>query len=169
MTRRRLAIAMSVLLATIAWASPVAAGNWATATMDAGPAPAAGVATPFRFVILQHGVTPAPWVTATLVATNLVTGAQIQAPMHADGIDGGFVTSITFPDAGDWTWYVLLAELGTDQGSAGGTLAVLEPAEAAAARLADLDERYGGLVPVFARWLADAAARSAAARSATAS
>jgi hypothetical protein len=160
---RRLAIAVSTLLATLAWASPVAAGGWATATMDEGPAPAAGIETPVRFLVLQHGVTPAPWVTATFVATNLATGDQIQVPMRADGADGHFVTSVAFPDAGDWTWYVMLAELGTDQDGAGGTLAVVEPADAVADRLTQLEARFGGLVPVLARWLMDAAARSASA------
>lgn len=77
-------IILSVLLGAIMWASPVAAGNWATAHMDepARP-PVADQEATFGFVVLQHGVTPASWVTATFVATNLATGEQVQAPMRA--------------------------------------------------------------------------------------
>jgi hypothetical protein len=166
MTRRRLPVLLSVVLAALAWAAPVSAGNWATATMDQpAPAPVAGVETTFGFVILQHGVTPASWVSATFVATDLEEGLQIQAPMRADGPNGHFVTSVTFPDTGDWTWYVMLAELGTDQEGAGGTLAVMGPAEAAVTRLTDLGRRLGvasDLLRQVERWLTDAA-RSASA------
>jgi hypothetical protein len=139
MTRRRLPIALVVLLASIAWAAPVSAGGWATATMDRPtPVPIAGIGSVFGFDIRQHGVTPVSWVTATFVATDLATGAQVQAPMHPEGADGRYAASITFPEAGDWTWYVALAELGTDQEGAGGTLAVVTPTQAAAAILAEL-------------------------------
>jgi hypothetical protein len=163
MTRRPL-ILFSVLLATLVWATPAVAGNWATATMDQpAPAPVAGVEVPFGFDILRHGVTPVSWVTATFVATDLATGQQVQAPMTANGPEGHYVTSVTFPNAGDWTWYVLLAELGTDQDGAGGTLTVVD-ATAAAPGLAAIGQRIGAALialPAFARWLADARADAA--------
>ncbi len=135
----------------------MSAGNWATAEMDQ-PAPLvlADVETTFGFVILRHGETPASWVTARFVATNLETGVQVQAPMRAVDADGRFHTSVTFPDGGDWTWYVLLAELGTDQDGAGGTLTVREPGEVAASLLA-VGIRFGaalGALPGLARDLA---------------
>lgn len=151
MTRRPLII-LSVLLVALLWASPVAAGNWATAHMDepARP-PVADQEATFGFVVLQHGVTPASWVTATFVATSLATGEQVQAPMRAVDADGRFVTNVTFPDAGDWSWYVSLAELGTDQEGAGGTLTVAEP-ESATSGLGALARRIGA---ALVRWLAD--------------
>jgi hypothetical protein len=166
MTRRSPLLVLLALLALLAGATPVAAGNWATATMDPAPDPAADVTSTFGFTILQHGVTPAPWVTATFVATDLATGHQIMVPMHVDDASGHFTADVTFPDTGDWTWFVMLAELGTDQGSAGGTLTVLEPHVAAARRLDDLGGRLGGslaLVPALARWLDEVAGRAAGA------
>jgi hypothetical protein len=165
MTRRRSSIVLSSLLTTFLLAAPVSAGNWATATMDPAPAPAAGLQTTFGFEIRQHGETPISWVTATFVATNLETGEQLQVPMRAFGDTGRYVTDVTFPDAGSWSWYVMLGELGSDQEGAGGTLTVLEPREAAVQRLTELGGRLGQpltLVSAFARWL-EAAGRSAGA------
>jgi hypothetical protein len=164
MTRRPLQLVLASLLLAVACATPVAAGNWATAEMDQ-PAPAtlAHVETMFRFVILQHGETPASWVTARFVATNLETGEQIQAPMRAVDADGHFRTSLTFPRGGDWTWFVSLAELGTDQDGAGGTLTVLEPG-VVAARVLAVGSRFGaalGALPALARVLAARTGRSA--------
>jgi hypothetical protein len=162
---RRLALVLSALLATLLLATPASAGNWATAELAAGPEPAAGVEQTYRFLIKQHGVTPVSWVTATFVATNLTTGEQVQFPMRAVDANGNFMTQVTFPEAGDWTWFVMLAELGTDQEGAGGTLTVLEPTVLAAKRLSDLRDRFGGallLVPGLEGWLDDLAARAGA-------
>lgn len=161
MTRRPFPILLASLLLSLTWATPVAAGNWATAEMDqAAPVTLARVETTFGFVVLRHGVTPASWVTARFVATNLETGEQIQAPMRAVDADGHFRTVVTFPNGGDWTWYVSLAELGTDQDGAGGTLRVLEPT-VVATRLLAVGMRVGaalGAIPALAR---DAVARTA--------
>jgi hypothetical protein len=165
MTRRRLPIPLIALFATLLLVTPVAAGNWATATMDPVPEPAAGIEATFGFEIRQHGETPVSWVTATFVATNLETGEQVQFPMRAFGETGRYVTAVTFPDAGSWSWFVMLGELGSDQEGAGGTLTVLEPVDAAIARLSDvgvrLDEAYR-LIPTLARWI-EAAGRAAGA------
>jgi hypothetical protein len=165
MTPRRVPFVSSALFATLLLATPAAAGGWATATMDPVPAPAAGLEMTFGFEIRQHGETPISWVTATFVATDLATGEQVQFPMRAFGETGRYVTSVTFPNAGSWSWYVLLGELGSDQEGAGGTLTVLEPMDAAAQRLTDLGGRLDeplGLAFAFARWL-EAAGRSAGA------
>jgi hypothetical protein len=144
MTTRRIPIILSALVAVLLSSVPASAGNWATARLDASAAmPIAGLEATFGFEIRQHGVTPVDWVTATFVATNLTTRAQIQSPMHPDGTVGHYVTTITFPEAGDWTWYVLLRELGTDQDGAGGTLPVVTPVEAAASILAELRRGVG--------------------------
>ncbi len=165
MTRRRLPIASAALFATLLLATPAVAGGWATATMDPVPAPAAGLQMTVGFEIRQHGVTPISWVTATFVATNLETGQQVQFPMRAFGETGRYVTDVTFPDAGSWSWYVILGELGSDQEGAGGTLTVLEPMDAAMQRLTDLGGRLDeplSLASAVARWL-EAAGRSAGA------
>jgi hypothetical protein len=165
MTRRRLPIVLSALFAALLMSTPAAAGNWATATMDPVPEPAAGLQTILGFEILQHGETPISWVTATFVATNLETGAQVQFPMRASGDTGRYITEVTFPAAGSWSWYVMVGELGSDQEGAGGTLTVLEPMDAAMQRLTDLGAGLKEpltLVSAFARWL-EAAGRSAGA------
>ena len=149
MTRRRLPFALSALLATLLLASPAAAGGWATATMDPVPDPAAGLQTTFGFDIRQHGETPISWVTATFVATDLETGQQVQFPMRAFGDTGRYITEVTFPRAGSWSWWVMLGELGSDQEGAGGTLTVLEPMDAAIQRLTDLGGRLDEPLTVF--------------------
>jgi hypothetical protein len=166
MTHRSPRIALAALLAVLAGATPVAAGNWATARMDPAAETAAGLKATFGFTILQHGVTPAPWVTATFVATNLATGDQIRVPMRADDASGHFTTDVTFPDTGDWTWFVMLAELGTDQDGAGGSLTVLGLDEVVARRLGGLAGHLGGSLarlPVITHWLAEVATRSTSA------
>jgi hypothetical protein len=165
MTRRRLPIVLSALFATLLLATPATAGGWATASMDPAPEPAAGFAATFGFEIRQHGETPISWVTATFVATNLETGEQVQAPMRPDGAVGRFTTDVTFPDAGEWTWFVALAELASDQTDAGGTLMVLQPMDAAMQRLTELGVRLEeplSLVSAVSRWI-EAAGRSAGA------
>lgn len=157
MPRRSRHILLLTVLLAFAWVTPASAGNWATAKMEQ-PAQAAlaEVETTFGFVILQHGETPASWVTARFVATNLATGEQIQAPMRAIDADGRFTTSIRFPEAGEWTWLVALAELGTDQRDAGGTLTVLDP-DVVAAQVLTIGSRLraaAGLLPALAEVLA---------------
>jgi hypothetical protein len=157
---------LSALFATLVLATPATAGGWATASMDPAPEPAAGFAATFGFEIRQHGETPISWVTATFVATNLATGEQVQAPMLPDAAAvGRFTTDVTFPDAGEWTWFVALAELGSDQEGAGGTLTVLQPMDAAVQRLTELGVRLDEpltLVFAMSRWI-EAAGRSAGA------
>lgn len=108
------AAAAASLLALIL-SSVVLAGGWATIVPDEGSAePVAG--EPFRlgFVVLQHGETPAGWVHAQLVATNAVTGERLTAAAQASGADGHFTATLTYPEAGFWTWSVVLAELETE-------------------------------------------------------
>ena len=163
MTRRRLPIVLSALFATLVLAIPASAGGWATATMAPAPEPAAGFATTFAFDIRQHGKTPISWVSATFVATNLATGEQIQFPMRTAKDTGAYTVAVTFPDAGEWSWFVTFDQLASDQDGAGGTVTVLEPAEALVQRLSDLgiglDEAFL-LLPALARWV-EAAGRSA--------
>jgi len=63
------------------------------------------------FVVLQHGVTPAPWETATVHFTNASTGESIDVVATNDRTDGHFVATATLPDAGFWSWQVTLQDL----------------------------------------------------------
>jgi hypothetical protein len=85
--------------------------------------------------------------------------------MRAFGDTGRYITEVTFPRAGSWSWWVMLGELGSDQEGAGGTLTVLEPMDAAIQRLTDLGGRLDEPLTVFsafARWI-EAAGSSAGA------
>lgn len=134
---------LTTLLLSLALAAPATAGNWAVTTADQPSSPpVVDSATTLGFTILQHGRTPAPWVTATLVLVEPVTGARMEVPMRADGADGHFLADVTFPDAGEWTWAVELAELGSDST---GSLIVLRANSAAAGLepgLAALEQRF---------------------------
>jgi hypothetical protein len=168
MSLRRPSLLVAALLAAVLWASPVTAGGWATAEL--APVPAAGVETVLGFRILQHGVTPTSAVTATFVATNVATGDQVQEPLAPGDTVGVFRASVTFPKAGEWSWYVDLVELGTDQEGAGGMLTV-GPAMPAgspdAAQLADLEQRLEAALArsaVLERQLAELEAETTATR-----
>jgi hypothetical protein len=67
------------------------------------------------FVVLQHGVTPAPWETATVHFTNASTGETIDVAATNDRPDGHFVATATLPDAGFWSWQVTLQNLESQQ------------------------------------------------------
>jgi hypothetical protein len=114
MTRRILrGIAAAGLLVALS-AGAASAGGWATIKADTGnpPQPNAGEPFTFGFTVLQHGVTPAGWVeTPTFVGTNGVTGQRVEARAVAEGADGHFVATVTFPSAGYWTWQVELTDL----------------------------------------------------------
>jgi hypothetical protein len=93
-------------------AGAVSAGGWATITADPGNGqPTEGEPYGFGFTVLQHGVTPAGWVEARLVAVSGTTGERVEAEATAQGADGHFVATITLPTAGHWTWHVELSDL----------------------------------------------------------
>jgi hypothetical protein len=100
------------LLLTLA--VPVLAGGWAEIVADAQttePPPVEGQPIDVGFVVLQHGVTPAPWETATVHFTNASTGETIDIVATNDRPDGHFVATATLPEAGFWSWQVTLQNL----------------------------------------------------------
>ena len=135
---RRLTSSAIVLSLCLAIAAPAAAGGWATVEPDDPTAVRpVGIATELGFRVLQHGKTPASWVSATLVAVNATSGARLETPMQAEGADGRFVASVTFPELGRWNWSVRLAELGSDSA---GSLTVAPPEAAFAAYAERVDQ-----------------------------
>jgi hypothetical protein len=97
--------------------STVTAGGWAEIKADAATTtepPIAGKPVSFGFMVLQHGVTPAGWVTPTVVFRDTLTGQTVEADVAAEGVDGHFVATVTLPTGGIWTWSVELAELVVD-------------------------------------------------------
>ena len=109
-----LAAAFAIFVLAVA---PVAAGSWASITPDEGAAtaePIAGEPVDLGFTVLQHGQTPAPWVTASVVLVNAATGERITSEATPTGQDGHFVATATPSAPGLWTWSVELVELDTD-------------------------------------------------------
>lgn len=110
---RRLSAGLAAIALLLLLAIPVSAGGWATITADPTnpPTPNEGAEVGFGFTVLQHGVTPAGWVNATLVLENEATGELVQAKAEPQGTDGHFVATFTAPASGFWAWRVELAEL----------------------------------------------------------
>lgn len=108
-------VAACALLLTLA--VPVFAGGWADIVADAQTTepPVESQPTDVGFVVLQHGVTPAPWETATVHFTNASTGTTLDVAAANDGADGHFTATAVLPEAGDWSWKVTLQDLQTDQ------------------------------------------------------
>ncbi|HEV8488165.1 MAG TPA: hypothetical protein VGQ58_00080 [Candidatus Limnocylindrales bacterium] len=114
MTRRFLTGGSAAIATLLLAAGTTAAGGWATITADEGSGgdqPRAGETDEFGFTVLQHGQTPAGWVTATLVVENSATGETIRVPATPQGADGHFVAKVRFPEAGYWIWRVDITDL----------------------------------------------------------
>jgi hypothetical protein len=114
MLRRMIAATTTAAAALLFAVSMVTAGGWAEIQADAATTtepPIAGEPMTVGFMVLQHGVTPAGWVTPTVVFRDTVTGRTVDADVAAKGADGHFVATVTLPTGGVWTWSVQLAEL----------------------------------------------------------
>ena len=114
----RLAASIAAFALLLTLAAPVLAGGWAEIVADAQTSeqpPVEGQPVDVGFVVLQHGVTPAPWETATVHFTNASTGETIDVAATNDRPDGHFVATATLPDAGFWSWQVTLQNLESQQ------------------------------------------------------
>jgi hypothetical protein len=115
MTRRLIAGGGAALAALLLSAAGVFAGGWALIQPDEATAqPAAGETVEIGFRVLQHGETPASWVGASVVLEPVGGGEPITVPARSNDDDGHFVATVTFPDAGFWTWRVQLVDLIND-------------------------------------------------------
>lgn len=117
---RRLAVAIAALSLLTVLAAPVLAGGWAEVRIDPATTqepPVAGTPFEIGFTVLQHGRTPAGWVTPTVHLARLGTATTIDLPaVHttAGGADGRFRATVTLPEAGYWSWSVSFPELLSD-------------------------------------------------------
>lgn len=113
---RRIAAVVAAMAMLLILALPAMAGGWADIVADGQTTtPRAGRPVEIGFRVMQHGVTPAPWVTATVHFANVGTGGTFDVIARNDDPDGHFVATATMPDAGFWTWNVTLRELATTQ------------------------------------------------------
>lgn len=110
---RRIAASLAALAMLLILAVPVMAGGWAEIVADAQTTkpPVAGEPTEVGFKVMQHGVTPAPWVTATVHFVEMSSGEAIDVVAKNDNANGHFVASATIPRAGYWSWQVTLMDL----------------------------------------------------------
>jgi hypothetical protein len=95
------------------------AGNFAEVTMTdvAGDPPVAGEEREFRFVLLQHGVSPIDHGTVELQAW--LPGSDERITVTATGLgDGEWVATVAFPSQGDWQLRVMHSQFETSPATA---------------------------------------------------
>ena len=113
---RRIAAVVAATAMLLILALPATAGGWADIIADGQvTTPRAGTPVEVGFRVMQHGVTPAPWETATVHFVNASTGASFAVVAKNDDPNGHFVATTRIPNAGFWTWQVTLQDLLTDQ------------------------------------------------------
>jgi hypothetical protein len=114
---RRIAAVLAASAMLLVLAVPVLAGGWADIVADAqtGKPPVEGQPTEVGFTVLQHGVTPAPWESATVHFTDSGTGESFDVTATNDRDDGHFIATATLPHAGYWSWQVTLRDLLSQQ------------------------------------------------------
>jgi hypothetical protein len=117
MTRRSIvpaALALGLLLMLVV---PALAGGWADVKVDAAATtqpPREGQPLTVGFTVLQHGVTPAGWVSPTVRVTSLGGGTDQTVVAEPSGSDGHFVAAFTHDASGYWAWTVSFPELMSD-------------------------------------------------------
>jgi len=114
---RRIAASLAALAMLLILAAPVLAGGWAEIVADGQTTkpPIEGQPTEVGFKVMQHGVTPAPWVGATVHFVEMSTGEKIDVAAKNDNENGHFVATATLPRAGLWSWQVTLTDLMSEQ------------------------------------------------------
>jgi hypothetical protein len=109
---RRIAAIVAATAMLLVLAVPVMAGGWADIIADGQTTtPKEGGSVEIGFRVMQHGVTPAPWETATVHFLNASTGTAFDVTAKNDDANGHFVATSTIPEAGFWSWQVTLANL----------------------------------------------------------
>jgi hypothetical protein len=158
---RRLAATLAALALPLLFVAPVLAGGWAEVRPDAAATiepPREGQTVEIGFTVLQHGETPAGWVTPTVHLVDITSGATLDVPASGRGPDGHFVATFTPSTAGFWSWTVSFPELAFDRipvtlavHAADGTAPVFDVAMAATAidrvRTSVRDEVMAALAP----------------------
>ena len=111
---RRIAATVAAVAMLLVVAVPVMAGGWADIVADAQTTttpPVAGKPIDVGFKVMQHGVTPAPWETATVHFLDVSSGDKIDVVATNDDPNGHFSATATLPHAGYWSWQVTLQNL----------------------------------------------------------
>ena len=109
MNRALLFVGVVVGIIMLALAAPAFAGGWATITVDEWPTQInANQPVLIGFTVRQHGrdASRMTGLYPTLTAKNPATGETIIVGANAEGAAGHYVASITFPEAGSWSWSI---------------------------------------------------------------
>jgi cytochrome c2 len=105
MKARILLVASLLLVMTFLLVSPVLAGGWAVITLDELPGEIiAGQPLEIGFTVRQHGVTPMDGLEPTIHARQ--AGFTLTEQAKAQGETGHYTATLTFPQAGEWTWSI---------------------------------------------------------------
>jgi cytochrome c2 len=105
MKARILLVASLLLVMTFLLVSPALAGGWAVITLDELPGEIiAGQPLEIGFTVRQHGVTPVDGLTPTIHARQ--AGVTLTEQAKAQGETGHYIATLTFPQAGEWTWSI---------------------------------------------------------------
>jgi cytochrome c2 len=105
MKPRLLLSASLLLVGMLLLVTPVLAGGWAVITLDELPGEiVAGQPIEIGFTVRQHGVTPMEGLTPTIHARQ--AGFTLTEQAKAQGETGHYVATLTFPQAGEWTWSI---------------------------------------------------------------
>lgn len=116
MIRRLLAALLTAALALMLATTAALAGGWAEVKPDASTTtePTDGESIILGFTVLQHGETPASWVTPTVHLVDLTTGRTHEIAATATGAEGHFAATTPALTAGHWAWSVSFPELASD-------------------------------------------------------
>jgi YtkA-like protein len=130
----RIAAALAALVALAGLTTATAlAGNFAEVAIiaGAGDPPVAGEEREFRFVLLQHGVSPIDSGNVEVQAWLSGGGERVTVTATSIG-DGEWVATVAFPSEGDWQLRVMHSQFETSPATAiavapGGRAAWLPP------------------------------------------
>jgi hypothetical protein len=103
---RLLLVPIVSVFAVFASSAAAGAGGWAISTLDEVPVFVPGEATPVGFTILQHGVRPVDLAQDVGIEVTAPDGTTSYFAAAPDGTTGHYVATVTFPNAGDFTWRV---------------------------------------------------------------
>jgi cytochrome c2 len=100
-------IAALCLLALATLAPAALAGGWAAVTLDALPTRVvAGEPLNIGFMVRQHGVRPMQGLRPVITARHASTNRELTALAQEQGEVGHYAVTLTFPEAGGWSWSI---------------------------------------------------------------
>ena len=122
---RTLVASAAALTLVVAQSGGASAGGWAVGSLDEAPSGTAGTTEDVGFTILQHGQTPVDIDENVGIDIYAADGSHLFFEAAGDGTVGHYVASVTFPEAGQYTWEI---RMGFFEPQPLGTLSLTAPA-----------------------------------------